>query len=78
MKLQNYIVFAVAVTLITAGFTLMRPPIDVKVLPNGHHSQAPGPGAMDHTRIHIAPIICLTGYLLMVPGILLGMRNDKK
>ena len=78
MGKQNFIIIAAAIALMATGFTLMRPPVDVKALPGGHHAAAPGPGAMDARRIRLAPVLCLAGYVLVVPGILYGMSDGPK
>ncbi|MBQ7443652.1 MAG: DUF3098 domain-containing protein [Bacteroidaceae bacterium] len=78
MTKTNFIIIAAAVALVVAGFTLMRPTTDVKARPGGHHAAAPGPGAMAPQRIRVAPVVCLAGYVLVVPGILWGMGSHAK
>jgi len=78
MNKTNFLILAAAVMLIATGCILMRPPIDVKAMPNGHHAPTPGPEAMTAQRIRLAPAVCLAGYVLVVPGILYGMWSRPK
>lgn len=78
MNKTNFIILAAAVLLIATGLILMRPSIDVKAQPGGHHAPAPGPEAMAVQRIRLAPVVCFAGYILVVPGILYGMRSRPK
>lgn len=55
-------VIIVACVLIVAGYVLMSGP--------GSTEQSFNPDIFSHRRIVIAPILCLTGYLLIIVGIL--------
>ncbi len=60
-------VFIVACVLIVTGYVLMSGP--------GSTEQSFNPEIFSHRRIVIAPILCLTGYLLIIIGIL-RKNND--
>ncbi len=68
----------VAVMLMVAGYLLMLPPVDVRAQPGGRFAATPGPGAFEARRIRVAPLLCWTGYVLVIPAIICAPRRHEK
>lgn len=62
MALAPHHIIIVACALIIAGFVLMSG--------SGSNEQSFNPDIFSHRRIVVAPMLCLTGYLLIIMGIL--------
>jgi uncharacterized membrane protein len=65
----NYIICAVSVLLIVAGFILMA----------GSSSSVEGgfdPDIFSAGRINVAPMVCFAGFLLMIAGILYPAKKE--
>jgi len=67
----NYIICAVAVLMIILGFVLMTGP--ASSIEGGFE-----PDIFSTRRIVVAPMICFTGFLLMIVGILFTKKENKK
>ena len=61
-KLTSRIILIIACILIIAGYVLMSGP--------GSTEKAFNPGIFSVRRIVIAPLLCLSGYMLIIVGIL--------
>lgn len=61
-KQTNRIILIIACILILAGYVLMSGP--------GSTENAFNPGIFSVRRIVIAPLLCLSGYMLIIVGIL--------
>lgn len=65
----NYIICAASVVLIVIGFLLMTGPSTT--VEGGFE-----PDIFSTRRIVVAPMVCFTGFLLMIVGILFTRKNE--
>lgn len=66
---MNYIICAVSVVLIILGFILMTGPSSS--IEGGYE-----PDIFSTKRIVVAPMVCFTGFLLMIVGILFPRKKE--
>ncbi len=64
----NFVLLAVGMAVVIVGFILMSGP--------GSTETAFNPEIFSPLRIKVAPLVCLTGYLFMIVGIMFG-KNTK-
>ena len=68
---KNLIICAVAVVIIILGFFLMAGP-------STSFEGGFEPDIFSARRIKLAPIVCLTGFVLVIVGILYPVKDDKQ
>lgn len=66
----NYIICAAAVALIILGFILMTGP--ASTIEGGFE-----PDIFSTKRVVVAPMVCFTGFLLMIVGILFPRKKEE-
>lgn len=71
LKKVNYIIFIISVFLIILGFVLMTGPSSS--IEGGFQ-----PDIFSTRRIVVAPMICFSGFLLMIVGILFKGKKESK
>ncbi|MDR3328344.1 MAG: DUF3098 domain-containing protein [Prevotellaceae bacterium] len=67
MKRINYILIAIAFIIIVLGFVLMA---------GGTNTLEYNPEIFSFRRITLAPIMCITGFILMVAGIMIKTKDE--
>lgn len=65
----NFILLGIAALLIIAGFVLMSG--------SGSTEEAFNPEIFSARRIKVAPLVCFTGFMLMIPAILYHPSTSK-
>lgn len=68
-KKVNFILIGIAVLLLVLGFVLMHGSTTTLEF---------NPDIFSFRRITLAPVVCMTGFVLMVFGILWKSKNNKK
>lgn len=67
---MNYIICAISVLIVVAGFFLMTGP--ATTIENGFE-----PDIFSTRRMTVAPVVCFIGFLLMIVGILFPVKNKE-
>ncbi len=66
----NFILLAIGMAIVIIGMVLMSG--------SGSTSDAFNPDIFSSTRIRVAPVVCLFGYLFMIVAILFPKRTPKE